>query len=67
LSRLAGKVLEEASRYRGMHLPPIDRAALTRDPFPAFGQWLDKLEDYLGERMLLLCLDEFEALEEAIS
>ena len=36
------------------------------DPFPAFGDWLDRMENELGERTLLLCLDEFEALEEAI-
>jgi hypothetical protein len=67
LGGIAEAVREEAQRHRGMLLPPIDRIALTNDPFPAFGHWLDLMENKMGERTLLLCLDEFEALEESIS
>jgi AAA+ ATPase superfamily predicted ATPase len=67
LSGLAAEVREETRRYRSMQLPAIDPAALAHDPFPEFGRWLDKVEKALGERMLLLCLDEFETLEDAIS
>jgi len=66
LSGLAEAVAGEARRHRGLGLPAIDRQALPADPYPAFGRWLDRVESALGERTLLLCLDEFEALEGAI-
>ena len=51
-----------------MTLPRPDRQALSRDPYAAFGDWLDRVEGVLRAqgRILLLCLDEFEALEEAL-
>ena len=67
LRGIADEVREEAMRHRGVRLPIIERAALADDPFPAFGRWLDQTETALGDRTLLLCLDEFEALEGAIS
>ena len=67
LGALASAVREEAQRHNGLTLPPLDRAALAADPYPALGRWLDRLEAALSDRALLLCLDEFEALEEAIA
>ena len=40
---------------------------MQRDAYPAYGRWLDQVERALGDHTLLLCLDEFEALEEAIA
>lgn len=48
-------------------MPAIDCRALAREPYPAFGRWLDDIEHALGERTLLLCLDEFEELENMIN
>jgi hypothetical protein len=59
-------VLEEARRHRGARLPAMDGDALSADAYPALGRWLDRVERALGERTLLLCLDEFEELEKAI-
>lgn len=66
LHGVAEEVGKEARRHRGMSLPDIDQAALRQDPYPALERWLDQVEGALGARTLLLCLDEFEALEEAI-
>ncbi len=66
LGGLADEVVEEARRHRGIPLMALDHKRLAADPYPAFGRWLDQVEHALGERTLLLCLDEFEALEEAI-
>jgi hypothetical protein len=63
---LAEGVLEEARRHRGARLPTIDPGALSADAYPALGRWLDRVENTLGDRTLLLCLDEFEVLERAI-
>jgi hypothetical protein len=67
LRGLASVVVEETQRHRGARLPTLDREALSRDPYPAFGRWLDRVERALGDRTLLLCLDEFEELERAIA
>jgi len=66
LRGLTEEVIAEAHRHRGISLPDIDRQALSDDPYPALGRWLEKVERKLGQRTLLLCLDEFETLEEAI-
>jgi len=66
LSGFAEEVVDEVRRHRGVGLPTIDRRALRDDPYPALGRWLDQVESALGERTLLLCLDEFEELEKAI-
>jgi uncharacterized protein len=69
----ASGVLEGIARFvrqdaqeRSFSLPVLDAADLQRDPYPAFGRWLDQVEQSLDNRTLLLCFDEFEALEEAI-
>lgn len=37
-----------------------------KESYPALGRWLDQVESTLGERTLLVCLDEFEEVEKAI-
>jgi uncharacterized protein len=66
LNGLIEVVREEALRYRGIVLPEIDVRALAIDPFRALGHWLDQVESRLGEATLLLCLDEFEVLEDGL-
>lgn len=60
LAGLADEVIEETWRHRKARLPGIDRKALIDDPYPAWGRWLEQIEQALGNRTLLLCLDEFE-------
>jgi len=66
LHGVAEQVNDEARR-RGVVLPDLTRRMLETDPYPAFGRWLDSAEKALGERRLLLCLDEYEALEAGIA
>lgn len=58
---------ESATYYRNLQLPPLLREALERDPFGIFDEWLVAVKHVLGESSGLLMLDEFEALESAIS
>ena len=62
LHGLADAVNDEARR-REVIVPDLTRRMLDADPYPAFGRWLDGVEQALGSRRLLLCLDEYEALE----
>lgn len=66
LHGLAGEV-NDAARRRDCILPDLTLRELRADPYPAFGRWLDRLETALASRRLLLCLDEFEALEQGLA
>ncbi|MCG8458913.1 MAG: ATP-binding protein [Holophagales bacterium] len=57
--RLGEEVERQARRTRQLKLPvPGDGP-----PFEAAGDWLQALEDQLGHRRLLICIDELETLE----
>jgi hypothetical protein len=70
---LAEEIMEQARRnaekFRRdpVKFPRLDREAFERDPYPGFARWLEGAERALGGRQLLLCLDEFEKLEEALA
>jgi hypothetical protein len=66
LHGLAEAVNDEARR-RGADLPFLIRRELGADPYPAFGRWLDTVEKTLAGCWLLLCLDEYEALEQGMA
>ena len=58
-SAIARRVAEQARRERGLtQLPTLPNNPDT----PTFATWLEQLDDALGERRLLLCIDEFERL-----
>lgn len=65
LYNIARGAVASARRQRGLTLPPLSHEALVRDPFTRFDEWLDKVEEAMGEGRALLAMDEFEALEEA--
>ena len=67
LYNIARGMSESAQRQRGRDLPPLDRASLTADPFTRFDEWLDEVEAALGQDSALLSLDEFEALDQALT
>jgi len=68
LYNLGRGMIDSALRQRGLRLPPLERGALTSDPFTRFDEWLDQIEALLAEReaTALLSLDELEALERAL-
>lgn len=53
------------SRSSKCPFPPLTREQLQTDPFGEFDEWLDQVKQSLGDRTLLLTLDEFEALAKA--
>ena len=67
LFNLAKQMIISAKRQSALTLPPLTRETLQDDPFTNFDEWLDKVEETLGENTALLMLDEFEVLDNAIS
>ena len=67
LYNLARAMSESARRQRDLTLPPLARAALADDPFTRFDEWLDEVEQAIGNRTVLMALDEFEVLESAFA
>ncbi len=63
------KQMHKSAISQGLILPELHRTALTSDPFTAFDDWLDTVEDQMIQQSyttLLIALDEFEALNEAL-
>ena len=67
LYNIARGMVKSARGQSGLTLPTLDRSSLETDPFTVFDEWLDKVEEALGQNTALLALDEFEALEGAIA
>lgn len=57
---LAKRAQEQAHRDRRLELPLLPEG----DPFEAARQWLESLDHLAGERRILICIDEFERLED---
>ncbi len=69
LHGMAREMAKSANVNEGVILPPLTLEALTHNPFTGFDGWLDAVEAALatqGREAILLTLDEFEALDEAI-
>ncbi|OYE01631.1 hypothetical protein CDG79_28465 [Nostoc sp. 'Peltigera membranacea cyanobiont' 232] len=59
--------MEKSAKKQGVTLPSLAREVLKSDPFTYFYEWLDKVEQALEENTVLLALDEFEVLDNAIA
>lgn len=57
---------DAARRDYRLSLPDPDFTQLERDPFPALSDWFRSLETQFRSKRCLLCLDEFERLDELI-
>ncbi|OQW93130.1 MAG: hypothetical protein BWK79_12800 [Beggiatoa sp. IS2] len=57
---LAYRAQEQARRDRRLELPGLPPGS----PFEAGSQWLQSLDKIAGEQRILLCIDEFERLED---
>lgn len=66
LYNMARGMVDSAQRQRGLSLRPLTREQLADDPFTQFDEWLDSVEQSVGQRTLLLALDEFESLHDAL-
>jgi hypothetical protein len=61
------RVIERDTRSQGLQLPPIpSRIDFRARPYPNLEDWLDLALPQLGDRRLLLNLDEFEKIGSAI-
>ncbi|MBD2104458.1 AAA family ATPase [Leptolyngbya sp. FACHB-261] len=66
LYNLARGMTDSAKRQSGLALPALTREALEADAFTCFDEWLDQVEQVLGQNTALLSLDEFEVLDHAL-
>ncbi len=67
LYNIARDMVRSAGQSRGLALPSLSREALVDDPFTAFDEWLDEVERLIQPGLALLTLDEFEALDSALT
>ncbi len=69
LYSLAQAMITSARQQRGLRLPYLSRQALGGDPFIYFNEWLNEVAHLAkahGQTTILLALDEFEALDDAL-
>lgn len=52
---------------RHVDLSELSRTSLEKDPYSAFENWIECISREIGDRRLLLALDEYEALEDLIT
>ena len=64
---IADAIIEGARRNRNLQLPAIDRESLKIEPFLTLQKWFVQIEKIAPEKRFLLCLDEFERLEEVVT
>jgi hypothetical protein len=66
LAMASRAMVDSAKRYRGIQLPSLAPEKSSQNPIGAFDQWLDSIETAIGDRLILLALDEFESLEQRL-
>ncbi len=63
---LADQIKRNALTHRRVQLPALTRDDLRADPYIVFGDWLNRVEEAVGARWILLNLDEYEKLAQMI-
>lgn len=64
---LASEMRVSAQQSRNFRLPPIDTYALEQDPLPELREWFTRIEATVQGKRFILCLDEFERLNEVFN
>ncbi len=64
---LVQQIIDSARTSRNLTLPHPDAEELKTDPFPTLRNWFTIIERTARGKRFLLCLDEFERLEEVIA
>jgi hypothetical protein len=67
LYNIARSMRDAARLQRSVNLPLLSRQTLAPDPFTAFDEWLDAVEQHLAPHTVLLAFDELEALDQALT
>lgn len=63
---LVQQIIDSGRTSRNLSLPYPNREELKTDPFPTLRNWFTTIERTARGKRFLLCLDEFERLEEVI-
>ncbi|XOF34287.1 MAG: AAA family ATPase [Candidatus Electrothrix sp. YB6] len=64
---IADQIAASAHTTHRLSLSPPDKEELKTDPFAALLGWLDMVEQAAPSKTFLLCLDEFERIEEIVT
>lgn len=64
---LVNQMIESARIARNLILPYPDQEELKTEPFVTLRNWFTRIESIVPRKKILLCLDEFERLEEVIT
>jgi uncharacterized protein len=64
---IATAMTKTAKSARNLNFPTISPAQLSHDPFYALQTWMEQIEQMAPNKRFLLCIDEFERLEEVIA
>ncbi|MEO0969241.1 MAG: AAA family ATPase [Cyanobacteria bacterium J06639_18] len=64
---LVQQIIDSARISRNLTLPYPNREELKTEPFPTLRNWFTTIERTVPGKRFLLCLDEFERLEEVIA
>jgi hypothetical protein len=65
-ARVAESIRNSALINRYLNLPDISKKALESEPYRAMSDWMQLVDKSVGERWVLLCLDEYEYLEKML-
>ena len=63
LYMLGHEIHHSAKKHRNIDFPKLERQILEQEPMINFDNWLDELEQIVGQQTLFLTFDEFESLE----
>lgn len=61
------KAIAVATSENGIRTNPAPKSDIRKRTFPLFEEWLDHTLGQLGKRQILICIDEFEKLGDALS
>ncbi|CAK8720712.1 hypothetical protein GMJAKD_10000 [Candidatus Electrothrix aarhusensis] len=60
------QIIRSARKVHSLKLPDLESVTPSADPFVTLRRWIDAVEQAVPDKTLLLCLDEFERLDEIV-
>jgi hypothetical protein len=64
--RISKDMYRGAKRFYDMELPNLTKKQLETDTLSIFDDWLDQVQEIIGDKTLLLTLDEFAKLDDVL-
>ena len=62
----ADQIIRSARKVHSLKIPVLESVTQSADPFVTLRRWIDAVEQAVPDKTLLLCLDEFERLDEIV-